>query len=139
MNITEVYPTGRCYLKVFFNAVEAWCGDRDLDGWRLTDSMFEVGALKAGDTPAGEWRTGYPLNTRITYKLIAHANALLALLISETPLMAPLRPTDTHELCYCIGDASAEGFAIVTQHQDLFTGMRDGLWDELFAEGGFNL
>ena len=56
VNITEVYPTGHCYLKGFFNAVEAWRGDRDLEGWRLTDSMFEVGSLRAGDSPSdGEW------------------------------------------------------------------------------------
>ena len=107
VNITEVYPTGRCYLKGFFNALEAWRGDRDLEGWRLTDYMFEVGSLEAGDSPDGEWRAGYLLNTRITDELIAHAKALLALFISETPLMVPLRPTDSHKLRYCIDDASA--------------------------------
>ena len=53
--------------------------------------------------------------------------------------MVPLRPTDSHKLRYCVGDASAEGFAIVTQHLDLSTETRHGLWDKLFAEGGSNL
>ena len=53
--------------------------------------------------------------------------------------MVPVRPMDTHKLRYCIGDASTEGFAIITQHPDLSTETRDGLWDELFAEGGSNL
>ena len=110
-----------------------------MEGWHLADSTFEVGSLEAGDSSDGEWRAGYPLSTRITDKLIIHAKALLALFISETPLMVPLRPTDSHKLRYCFGDASAEGFAIVTQHPDLSTETRDGLWDELFAEGGSNL
>ena len=53
--------------------------------------------------------------------------------------MAPLMPTDSHRLRHCVGDISAEGFAIVTQHQDLSTEARDGLCNELFAEGGSNL
>ena len=33
VHITEVYSYGRCYLKGFFNAMEAFRDGRDLDGW----------------------------------------------------------------------------------------------------------
>ena len=39
VNITEVYSNGRCFLKGFFNAIEAWRGNRDVEGWRLDDAM----------------------------------------------------------------------------------------------------
>ena len=42
-------------------------------------------------------------------------------------------------LCYIVGDASAEGFSIVTQYPDLAVDYRNGLWDESFAERGSNL
>ena len=130
-----------CYLKGFFNAVEAWQGNCDVDVWRLEDSMGEVSNLERG-TPSrnhNDWQSGYPLVTNITDELVAHVEALLELFQSETSFMAPLRSTDSHKFCYCIGDASAEGFAIATQHPDLSLETQDGLWDEVFAEGGSNL
>ena len=33
LHITEVYAYGRCYLKGFFNDVEAFRDGRDFDGW----------------------------------------------------------------------------------------------------------
>ena len=110
-----------------------------MDGWRLANSMFEVGALETRDAPTGEWQAGYPPNTRITDALIANAKALLVLFRSETPLMAPPRPTDAHKLRYCVGDASTEGFTIVTCQPNISTENHDGLREEIFAEDRSNL
>ena len=139
VNITEVHTSGRSYLKGFFNAVEGWRSNRDIDGWRLADSMFEVGTLEGSDANHQEYEKGYPISTRITSELIAHTEALLRLFSSDVPLMVPLQPTDCHKLRYTVGDASAEGFSIVTQYPDISIQTRDGLWKESFAEGGSNL
>ena len=139
VNITEVYSGGRCFLKGFFNAVEAWRGDRDIDGWRLSDAMTDVGALEWNEAGEIEYSSGYPVSTQITDELIAHANALLELFSSDLPLMVPLRPTDSHKIRYTVGDASAEGFFIGTQYPDSSLATRGGLWDMAFAEGGSNL
>jgi hypothetical protein len=139
VNITEVYPAGRCFLKGFFNAVEAWWLGRDIDGWKLDDFMIELSQLEATDADDIEYQKGYPVATRITSELLDHSKALLELFASDIPLMVPLRPTDSHKIRYTVGDASAEGFAIVTQYPDMTITARDGLWDELFAEGGSNL
>ena len=101
--------------------------------------MFEVGAPKAGDSPAEDWQAGYPLNTIVMDRLIAHPKALIVLFISETPLMRSPRPTDAHKLCYWFGNASTDGLTIITQYPDLYTETYDGLLAELFAEGGSNL
>ncbi len=139
VNITEVYTLGRTYLKGFFNVVESWRSNRDIDGWRLADSMFAVGTLEGSDASHLEYVKGYPISTRITSELIDHTNALLTLFDADVPLMVPLRPTDSHKLRYTVGDASAEGFSIVTQYPDRSIQTRDGLWLESFAEGGSNL
>ena len=47
VNVTEVYPLGRCYLKGFFNAMEAWREGRDPDSWRVAQCMEVVGDLAA--------------------------------------------------------------------------------------------
>jgi len=139
VNVTEVYTNGRCYLKGFFNAIEAWRDNRDIDGWRLVDEMNAVGALDSKEAPVLEFRKGYPAVTRVTDELTAHANALLRLFSSPSPLMVPLRSAEAHMFRYVVGDASAEGFSIATQHPDLSLECRDGLWEDEFAEGGSNL
>ena len=35
VNVTKIYPEGCPYLKGAFNALEAWRGWRNVDGWRL--------------------------------------------------------------------------------------------------------
>jgi len=114
VNVTEVYPWGRCYLKSFFNILEAWRWGRDVDGWHLTDVMSEVVKLDREDEPAVKSEKGDPITTRITGELIEHVNGLLQLFKSELPLMVPLRSTDAHKLRYIVADVSAEGFSIVT-------------------------
>lgn len=139
VNITEVYPNGRCYLKGFFNAVEAWRYGRDVDGWRLSELMADAATMDRKELPPVEFKKGYPSVTSITSELIDHVEALLCLFSSDTPLMVPLRPSEAHKLRYIVGDASAEGFSIVTQYPDMKLTSRDGMWDEVFAEGGSNL
>jgi len=97
VNIRGVNTSGCYYLKGFFNAVESWRSNRDIDGWRLADSMFEVGTLEGSDATHQEYKKGYPISTRITSELIAHTKALLNLFSSDVPLMVPLRPTDCHK------------------------------------------
>ena len=70
---------------------------------------------------------------------MVHVDALLYLLSAESPLMVTLRPPEACMLRYVVGDASAEGFSIVTQYPDLALDCQDGLWDETFTERGSNL
>ena len=139
VHLSEVYPETRCYLKGFFNAMEAFREGRDLNGWRLERAMLEARAIELEDVPQSQAREGYPLLTRITDELIEHAKALLRLYPTETPASLPIRPTDKHKLRYVIGDASAEGFGTGTQYPDRRVVGRDGLWVEAFAQGGSNL
>ena len=41
INVTEVYQDSRCYLKGFFNAIEAFRANRDLNGWRMRVDVEE--------------------------------------------------------------------------------------------------
>ena len=50
IHLTELYTEGRCFLKGFFNALEAFRSDRDLDGWRLATSMDEAEKLETFDS-----------------------------------------------------------------------------------------
>ena len=45
VNISDVYYNGCCYLTGFFNAIEAWRGDRDLEDWRLKGAMINVAQM----------------------------------------------------------------------------------------------
>ena len=101
--------------------------------------MLATATMDRRELSPGEFKKGYPAYTRITSELVAHVEALLFLFSAESPLMVPLRPAEAHMLRYIVGDASAEGFSIVTQYPDLALDCRDGLWDESFAERGSNL
>ncbi|KAL3794045.1 hypothetical protein HJC23_008933 [Cyclotella cryptica] len=46
----ELYPEGCCFLKGFFNAIESFRSDRDLDGWRLATSMDDAHKLEVFDS-----------------------------------------------------------------------------------------
>ena len=81
--------------------------------------MAELAQLDGNEADKMEYSAGYPVSTQVTDKLIVHANALLKLFASKTPLMPPLCPTDVHKIRYTIGDASAKGFFIGTQYPDL--------------------
>ena len=72
IHITEVYTKGRCFLKGFFNAIEAFRKDRDLDGWRLLDVMNEELKLEIHDASRDAAAADYPLTTRVTYELVSH-------------------------------------------------------------------
>jgi hypothetical protein len=139
VNVTDVYSDARPYLKGFFNAIEAFRGDRDLDGWRLQEAMEDALYLEAKDAPTSVSQAGYPLETRITNELKEHVRALRVLFTGEDPLAVPVRPTDAGKIRYVIGDASAEGFGFSTQYPDGTLETRDGLWADEFAQGGSNL
>ena len=139
VHVTEVYTYGRSFLKGFFNALESFRGDRDLDGWRLTDRMLAAKALETEDATRREAAEGYPLTTRITEELVEHAQAMLDMFYTEEPMAIPIRPTDKSKLRYGAFDASAEGFGGGTQYPDDHFEESHGLWIAKFADGGSNL
>ena len=128
IHITELYTEGRCFLKGFFNALESFRIDRDLDGWRLNDAMDSARDLEERDCSRTEAASGYPAVTRVTYQLVLHVQALRRLFDSEEPRVSLIRPTEKACLRYACGDASAEGFAQATQYPNLIIDERDGLW-----------
>ena len=139
VHLSEVYPDTRCFLKGFFNAMEAFREGRDLDGWRLDAVMHAAKQLEIEDAGTAAAAEGYPALTRVTNELSMHVNALLKLYPTETPETVPIRPTDKHKLRYAVADASAEGFGAGTQYPGGEIKGRDGLFLADFAKGGSNV
>lgn len=139
VHITEVYSDVRCYLRGFFNAIEAFRWNRDCDGWRLQDAMESAAQLEDEDASRAAAGQDYPATTKITSELLMHASALLEVFKSEEPLCLPIRPSHKGKLRYFIGDASAEGLGSGIQYPNRELRGREGLWDESFAGGGSNL
>ena len=139
VHLTEIYPEGRSYLKGNFNALEAWRGWRDVDGWRLQKAVDSLQELEMKGASHEEYQSTYPKHVRITDELVLHVTGLLLLFHTKEPLAIPIRPTDRGKIRYHVGDASAEGFAAGTQYPDLSLEGRDGLWCPEFAKGGSNL
>lgn len=139
VHLTEVYCDARCYLTGFFNALEAFREDRDVDGWRLQTAMDEAANLEDKDATRAQAAADYPRLTRVTSELSLHVQALLKMFASESPLALPVRPSHRNKFRYFIGDASAEGLGSAFQYPNLEVRGREGLWDESFAEGGSNL
>ena len=139
VHITEVYTDARCYLKGFFNALEAFRSDRDVDGWRLQTAMDSAADLEDKDAGTVEAVADYPVLTRVTPELLDHARALLRLFHSDEPLALPIRPSHRNKIRYFIGDASAEGLGSATFNPAQGLVGREGLWEESFAARGSNL
>ncbi len=144
VNVVQVYPDAKCYLKGIFNALEAFGGDRDSEGWRINLSQDSVKLLeyslenKQESSPL-EAQGDYPLLTAVNPELMLHTKALQILFSGDQPLMVPIRPTDKHKLRFFVGDASQEGFGGATQLLDGTIFTREGLWEPDFAAGGSNL
>ena len=128
VTVTEIYPEGRPYLKGFFNALEAWRGWRDVDSWKLQQTLDSLRDLDARGATIEECKEAYPEHVGITDELVSHVRGLLQLFDSEEPRAVPVRPTNRGEVRYHVGDASAEGFAAGIQYPDLRFEGRDGLW-----------
>jgi hypothetical protein len=144
IHLTELYNEGRCFLKGFFNALEAFRDDRDEDGWRVEQSMDaarELAARDLGDSEdIGEVAlSDYPILTRATYQLVLHTHALRRLFNTEEPRVCHIRPMEKHMVCYVCGDAWAEGFAQAVQYPDLTIDEQDGLWEEEITMKSLNL
>ena len=139
VHITEVYTEGRCFLKGLFNAMEAFRGGRDPDGWRLAEIEDDVALLEQMEATKELAGTGYPAMTRVTHELVMHIHALRQLFNGLTPRVVELRPREKHQLRYSVGDASAEGFAMAVQYPSLTIEERDGLWLEEYSAKTSNL
>jgi hypothetical protein len=143
VNIVQVYPDAKCYLKGIFNALEAFQGDRDSEGWRINLSqdsakLLEYSLETKQESPL-EAQGDYPLLTAVNPELMLHAKALQILFSGDQPLMVPVRPTDKHKLRFFVGNASRGGFGGATQLSDGTIFTREGLWEPDFATGGSNL
>ena len=162
VNVTDVYYDARCYLKGFFNALEAFRADRDINGWRvksgvdgpiepelveehgitsaeLQTAMQKAEALEIQDASTAEAQLGYPPLTKVTPELLIHCEALLDWFDTEEPRTVFIRPASSSSFRYYIGDASREGLGGATQYPDGSIWGRRGLWHSTFAEGGSNL
>ncbi len=143
VNIMQVYDDAKCYLKGFFNAIEAFQSDRNPEGWRIHNSVDAVAFLEfghgSGEGSPLDAQGDYPFLTPVTSELLLHVEALQILFAGEQPLMIPIRPTDKAKLFFFCGDASCEGFGGATQYPDGTLTSRERLWDLQFAAGGSNL
>jgi len=143
VNLMQVYQDAKCYLKGFFNAIEAFRSDRDPQGWQIDAAVDSAAFLEYSQEQGLEspldLQGDYPLQTKATSELLLHAEALQVLFKGEHPWTVPIRTTDKRKLRYYVGDASREGFGGVTQFPNLSMTSREGLWDASFAEGGSNL
>ena len=138
VHITETYTEGRCFLKGFFNALEGFRADRDIDGWRLLDTMESAKELEIQDASRATAVADYPIMTRATRELVMHVYALRRIFGSDEPRVAQIRPTEKHKLRYGCGDASAEGFAEAVQYPNLEIDERNGLWLPEYVEKSSN-
>ena len=102
IHLTELYPEGRCFLKGFFNAIEAFRSDRDLDGWKLDTSMDDAHKLELFDANRGEAAGDSPLLTRVTYQLILHVQAMRKLFNSQEPRVSLVRPREHNDNPLCM-------------------------------------
>ena len=126
VHITEIYTLGRSYLKSFFNALEAFRGNRNVDGWRLAGARasalalaLEEEHLTAGKDSSGRQVSDggaapqdmedYPASTGLTSELLTGEESMLELFAEEEPLVLPTRPTGANKLRYFVADTSAEG------------------------------
>ena len=139
IHLTELYTEGRCFLKGFFNAIEAFRPDRDADGWRMEISQDEAYELELFDGTRAEAGGEYPALTRVTYQLVLHVHALRRLFDTDEPRVSPIRPQEKNMVRYACGDASAEGFGQAMQYPELIVDERDGLWLPEISEKSSNL
>ena len=126
-------------MKGFFNALDAFWLNREVDGWRLAEATLAVDLLEQNDAYWAQAQDGYPLSTRVTNQLLMHVEALLLLFDTVTPRVVHIRPTDKHKLSYMGGDAPAESVGSMTQYPGLLIAGQDGLWDLVFSGKGSNL
>ena len=101
------------------------------------EEAAELDALE--DAPQKIVLEDYPEESTITDKLLAHDTALVALFEGGVAAVVPIRPISATKVGYMPADASAEGFGAGTQYPDLVFESRDGLWDPVYAIGGYNL
>ena len=114
INVTEIYPEGRPYLKGAFNALEAWRGWHDVDGWRLQRAEDALRDLTTRGASQAKCQADYHEHVRITDELLVHVRGLLKLFHTEEPLTVPVCPMDKGKLRYHVGDALAKWFAAGT-------------------------
>lgn len=128
MSQTEVYSDLRPYYRSFFNALEAWRGDRDLEGWRLARAEEEA-ALMAEESADDRIVLGdYPREVRLTRSLLRDAKVLREFYEQEDPIIQLVRPRDKGDLSYIAGDASGDGFGAGTQDAAGHVRAQHGLW-----------
>lgn len=139
IHLTKLYTEGRCFLKGFFNAMEAFHSDRDLDGWRLLESMEAAQVLEENDSSREAAASGYPLLTHATYQLVLHTHALRRLFNTSEPRVSPIRPMEKNMVRYACGDDLAEGFAQAVHYPDLSIDEHDCLWLPEYLEKSSHL
>ncbi len=49
VNITELYPSERSFLKGFFHEARVWRNGHDLNGWKYNEEMVTSVEIKARD------------------------------------------------------------------------------------------
>ena len=79
VHMTEVYSDARPYLKGVFNAIEPFCWDQDLDGWRLHQAMVSAMQLETDDASRVVTELGYPRETQLSSEMLLHVEAFLGL------------------------------------------------------------
>jgi hypothetical protein len=128
VNIMQVYDDAKCYLKGFFNAIEAFC---NLEGWQIQNSVYAVAFLEfehdLGEGSPLDAQGNYPLLTPVTSELLLHVEALQILFAGQQPLMILIRPTDKGKLQFFCRDASCKGFGGATQYPDGTLTSQEGL------------
>jgi len=128
MSQTEVYDNLRPYYRSFFNALEAWRENRDLEGWRL--AWAEEDAMLMAERSAGDYVVlgDSPREVRITSSLLRDAKVLRGFYDQTHPVIRLVRPRHRGDLTYIAGDASGDGFGAGTQDATGRVRAQHGLW-----------
>ena len=107
--VSRAYPVMTPYLKGLHNTIDSWRGNRDTEGWKVSEGEM---VLREDSLPDGEdWRSRTaPQFVAAAPRLSDDLEALRRLLAGPRPWFRHVRSQAVVTALYGFGDASASGF-----------------------------
>lgn len=128
--ICVTYRAANPYLRGIHLTLDSWRPDRDEEGWRRTSVPESLLLEKGGLDFQGE--SDHPAFVGAVPRLADDIRALKVLFSGNTPIMAPVRPSQTSMVLYMFGDASGDGFGLsLWRHGTSHIDLEYGKWDEV--------
>jgi len=142
--VARTYPQFVPYLKGIHATIEAWRPDRDSDGWKVHDFIFDyddedMGRSGEGFGKKGSARRGLtgkdaPNLVKGVPRLDGDLEALVKLSSSDTPPRCVVRSNGVVTVVYGFGDASGLGFGSSIEIDGETIRVRTGTWPWTISE-----